>query len=237
MRTLLFILFLSLAILLPGKELKAQIFDIKSWNGTYPEMEGTYPLSFIAFKGWLIPVPHVFIRTWPTHYYIEVDAALVYDTEEYAGMLKTNLLKIIERLIEKSQMEKRHEETTQIKNNTETQKEIEKKIFDSNSDQLPDVYSIASGFIRLYLSIDNLDKLPNCKWLRQTYQKEADELLARFISVNLFLTDHGKKLEAFDEIRCELNKQIGETDYTYRKVLHFQAFNANVPQSYAFLKD
>jgi predicted type IV restriction endonuclease len=99
------------------------------------------------------------------------------------------------------------------------------------------VYSLASGFIRLYVSIANMDKLPNCKWLRQTYQKEADELLARFISVNLFLTDHGKKLEAFDEIRCELNKQIGETDYTYRKVLHLQAFNNNVPQSYAFLKD
>ena len=99
MKTILFILIFPLAVLMPEKELKAQVFDIKSWNGTYPEMEGTYPLSFIAFKGWLIQVPHVFIRTWPTHYYIEVDAALVYDTEEYAGMLKTNLLKIIERLI------------------------------------------------------------------------------------------------------------------------------------------
>jgi hypothetical protein len=237
MKTLLFILLLPLAALLPGKELKAQIFDIKPWSGTYPDMQGTYPLSFMAFRGWLIPVPHVFIRTWPTHYYIEVDAALVYDTEEYAGMLKTNLLKIIEKLIEKSQMQKRQEETQQIKDNTQTQKEIEQKIFDAESDQLPDVYSIASGFIRLYLSIESLDKLDNCKWLKQTYQKEADELLSRFISVNLFITDHGKKLEAFDEIRCELNKQIGEADYTYRKVLHLQAFNNNIPQSYTFLKE
>jgi hypothetical protein len=191
----------------------------------------------MAFKGWLIPVPHVFIRTWPTHYYIEVDAALVYDTEEYAGMLKTNLLKIIERLIEKSQMKKRQEETQQIKDNTQTRKEIEQKIFDAESDQLPDVYSIASGFIRLYLSIESLDKLPNCKWLKQTYQKEVDELLTRFISVNLFLTDHGKKMEAFEEIKQELSKQLGETDYTYRKVLHLQAFNANIPQSYTFLKE
>jgi hypothetical protein len=237
MKTLLFILLLPLAALLQGKELQAQIFDIKPWNGTYPDMQGTYPLSFMAFRGWLIPVPHVFIRTWPTHYYIEVDALPVSDTEEYAGMLKTNLLKIIEKLIEKSQMQKRHEETSQIKSNTEMQRDIEKKIFDAESDQLPDVYSIASGFIRLYLSVESLDKLPNCKWLKQTYQKEADELLVRFISVNLFLTDHGKKLEAFSEIREELNKQLGETDYTYRKVLHLQAFNANIPQSYAFLKD
>jgi len=237
MKTLLFILLLPLAALLPGKELKAQIFDIKPWHGTYPDMQGTYPLSFMAFRGWLIPVPHVFIRTWPTHYYIEVDAALVYDTEEYTGMLKVNLLKIIERLIEKSQMKKRYEETTQIKSNMETQRDIEKKIFDANSDQLPDVYSIASGFIRLHLSVESLDKLPNCKWLKQAYQKEADELLVRFISVNLFLTDHGKKLEAFSEIREELNKQIGETDYTYRKVFHLQAFNNNIPQSYTFLKE
>ncbi|HCY40173.1 MAG TPA: hypothetical protein DHV48_02280 [Prolixibacteraceae bacterium] len=237
MKTILFILIFPLAALLPGKELKAQIFDIKSWNGTYPDMNGTYPLTFIAFEGNLIPIPRVFIRTWPTHYYLEVIAVPASDVGEYSGMLKVNLMKIIERLIEKSQMKKRHEETTQIKNNTEIQRDIEKKIFDANSDQLPDVYSLASGFIRLYVSIANMDKLDNCKWLRQTYQKEADELLTRFISVNLFITDHGKKLEAFDEIRCELNKQIGETDYTYRKVLHLQAFNNNVPQSYAFLKD
>ncbi len=237
MKTILFILISSLAVLLPVKELKAQIFEIKDWDGTYPDMNGTYPLSFMAFKGWLIPVPHVFVRTWPTHYYIDLISAPVYDTEGYVGLLKVNLLKIVERLIEKSQMKGRHEETEQIKNNTQIQRDIEKKIFDSNSDQLPDVYSIASGFIRLYVSIDNMDKLDNCRWLRQTYQKEADELLTRFIAVNLFLTDHGKKLEAFDEIRCELNKQIGETDYTYRKVLHLQAFNNNVPQSYAFLKN
>lgn len=236
MKAILFILLLPLAALLPGKELRAQVFDIKPWNGLYPDMQGTYPLSFMAFKGWLIPVPHVFIRTWPTHYYIQVDAALVYDTGEYAGMLKTNLLKIIEKLIEKSQMQKRHEETQQIKDNTEIQRDVEKKIFDANSDQLPDVYSIASGFIRLYLSIESLDKLPNCKWLKQTYQKEADELLTRFITVNLFLTDHGKKLEAFSEIREELNKQLGVTDYTYRKVFNLHVFNNNHPRSYAFLK-
>ena len=67
MKTLLFILLLPLAALLPGKELKAQIFDIKPWSGTYPDMQGTYPLSFMAFKGWLIPVPHVFILAWASY--------------------------------------------------------------------------------------------------------------------------------------------------------------------------
>ena len=226
-----------LVLLFAGKNLEAQIIDIKSWNGAYPDMNGKYPLTFIAFKGNIIPIPHEFIRLWPTHYYYEVVSVPTYDIGDYASELKVSFLRIAAKLLEKSQMKKRQEETEQIKNNTEIQRDIEKKIFDSNSDQLPDVYCIAAGFIRLYTSIDNMDKLDNCKWLRETCQKEADELLTRFIAVNLFLTDHGKKLEAFEEIKQELNKQIGEADYTYRKVLHFQAFNANIPQSYAFMKE
>lgn len=237
MKTILFILLLPLAALLPGKELQAQVFAIKSWNGLYPDMQGTYPLYFMAFKGWPIPTPHEFIRIWPTHYYFQVVSMPTYDLQDYSSELKVSFLRIVAKQLEKSQMKKRQEETQQIKNNTEIQRDIEKKIFDSNSDQLPDVYSIASGFIRLYTSIDNMDKLDHCKWLRQTFQKEADELLTRFIAVNLFLADHGKKLEAFEEIKLELNKQIGEADYTYRKVRYFQTFNAIVPQSYAFLKE
>ena len=134
-------------------------------------------------------------------------------------------------------MEKRHEETTQIKSNSESQRDIEKKIFDANSDQLPDVYDIASGFVRLYVGIIRLDKLDNCKWLRSIYQKEADELLTRFVSVNLFQTDHGKKLEAFEEIKKELDKQIGEADYTYRKVHYCRFYANNTNQSYSFLTE
>lgn len=237
MRKYFLILISALVLLFAGEKLEAQIIAIKSWDGTYPEMNGKYPLTFIAFKGNIIPIPHEFIRLWPTHYYYEVVSVPTYDIGDYASELKVSFLRIAAKLLEKSQMKKRHEETEQIKSNTEIQRDIEKKIFDSNSDELPDVYSIASGFIRLYISIDNMDKLDNCKWLRQTYQREADELLSRFIAVNLFLTDHGKKLEAFDEIKQELSKQMGETDYTYRKVLHLQAFNNNVPQSYAFLKE
>jgi hypothetical protein len=183
----------------------------------------------------LIPVPHVFIRTWPTHYYVEVGALPVSDSKGYTDLLRINLMKIIERLIEKGQMKDRHAETTGIRDNTKTQYEIEKKIFDAESDQLPDVYSIASGFVRLYISINRLDKLDNCSWLKQTCQREADELLTRFVSVNLFQTDHGKKLDAFSEIKTELDRQIGDIDYTYRKVHHYQFFGNNVSQSYAFL--
>ncbi len=238
MKSILSILIILLVMIHSQSELKAQITDIKPWHGTYPDMGGTYPLSFIAFKGSLIPIPHVFIRTWPTHYYVEVVAEPTYDIKEYTSLLKVNLLKIAEKLIQKQQMKGRQEETQQIKDNTQMERDTEKTIFDANSDQLPDIYNIASGFIRLYASINRLDelnKLNDCSWLKSIYQKEADELLTRFITVNLFQTDHGKKLEAFAEIQKELNQQIGETDYTYRKVHHYQIYTNDVSQSYSFL--
>lgn len=237
MKTIFCAILVFFFVTLSVQKVKAQVVDIKSWHGDYPEMNGSYPLSFIAFKGWLIPVPHVFIRTWPTHYYVEVDALPVYDSKGYADLLRINFLKIASRLIEKSQMEERYEETSQIKDNTKAQQEIEKKIFDAQGDQLPDVYSIASGFVRLYISINRLDKLENCGWLKQSCQREADELLTRFIAVNLFQTDHGKKLDAFAEIHTELNRQTGDVDYAFRKVHHYQFYASNASQSYCFLKE
>lgn len=240
MKKLLIILTLSLTLVLTEKQLSAQIIDIKPWHGTYPDMEGTYPLSFIAFKGSLIPIPHEFIRIWPTHYYMEVVAEPTYDTKEYTSLLKINLLKIAEKLIQRQQMKKRQEETQQIKDNTQMERDMEKKIFDANSDHLPDIYNIASGFIRLYTSInrlDNLNKMNDCSWLKSIYQKEADELLTRFVTINLFQADHGKKLAAFEEIKQELNRLMGETDYTYRKVHHYQFYTNNVSQSYLFLTE
>lgn len=235
MKKLLFVSALCLSLVFITGNLSAQVFDFKSWHGTYPEMGGDYPLTFIAFKGEIIPIPHVFIRTWPTHYYMEVVAAPTYDTEDYISELKVNFLKIAARVLEKSQMKQRQEETEQIKTNTEMQRDIGKKIFDARSDQLPDVYAVAAGFVRLYISINTLGKLDNCKWLKQICQREADDLLTRFVAVNLFQTDHGKKLEAFDEIKHELDSQIGEADYTYRKVQHYQFYASNTSQSYLFL--
>lgn len=224
-------------LVFPWRNIKAQIVDIKSWKGTYPEMNGSYPLTFIAFKGILFPVPHEFVRLWPTHYYMEVVSVPTYDIKDYSSELKVSFLKIAAKQLEKSQMEKRHEETEQIKNNTKTQRDIEKKIFDTWFDQLPDVYEITTGFLRLYNSLNKLDKLKNCEWLKQICQQEADELLARFITINLFQTDHGKKLEAFTQIREELNHQIGETDYTYRKVHHYLFYTNDPNASYTFLTE
>jgi len=217
-------------------QLHAQAFAIKRWRGTYPQMNGSYPLSFMAFKGgFIIPTPHFFVRTWPSHYYIKVGALPVTDSENLAGSVKTGFLRIVEKILERSQMQKRSEETAQIKENNLKQRDIELKLFNSRSDFLPDVYGIANQFIRLYQSINSLGTQANAGAIAQISRREADELVVRFIMVNLLQTDHGKKLEAFSQIRSELNRQIGEADYLNRKVYHFSFYGQDASDSYVFL--
>lgn len=222
-------------VLIFSNGLRGQVFDIKSWGGTFPDMNGSYPLSFVSFQGFLPPVPYFFIRTWPTHYYIEVGAVPVTDAPELAGSIKTGFLRIVEKLLEQTQMQQRSEETTQIKDNNLQQRNIELKLFNARSDSLPDLYNIAAQFIRLYRSISVLGRQQNTAAIAGICHREADELLVRFLMVNLLQTDHGKKLEAFSEIRGELIRQLGETDYVNRKVYHFNFYKQTSANSYAFL--
>ena len=126
-------------------------------------------------------------------------------------------------MIERSQMKGRHQETEEIKINTETQKKIA-KLFDARSDQLEDNYQLANGFIKLYRKIGQFDTEPNTSGVRQIFEKEADELLMRFLMVNLLETGHGEKMETFSGIHTEQNQLIGEIDYTYQKVQVLQQF-------------
>lgn len=230
---LLLILAVFLLIAATNKS-KAQIIEIKPWHGYYPEMEGTYPLTFIAFTGWLIPIPHVFVRTWPTHYYVEVGALPVTDGGEIAGELKTGLLRIVAKAIERSQMKGRQEETEGIKVNTDFTQEISDKLFDARSDELGDIYKLAAQFIKLYQKVNKLGSLKNSAKIHSIYEKEADQLLMQFIMVNLFQTDHGSKLDAFTRINQELWNLLGELDYTHGKLLFFNSYNSQ-PLSYSFL--
>ncbi len=223
-----------LLIITATTESKAQIIEIKPWHGYYPEMKGTYPLTFIAFTGWLIPIPHVFVRTWPTHYYVEVGALPVTDGGEIGGQLKTGLLRIVAKALERSQMKGRQERTEGIRVNTDYTQQIGEQLFSARSDELNDIYNLAAGFIKLYKKVSKLEGLSNSQKIYSIYEKEADRLLTQFLMINLFQTDHGSKLDAFTTISRELWKLLGELDYTHGKLLFFNSFN-NQPLSYSFL--
>lgn len=228
------VILVALIMMVARNATQSQILEIKDWNGTYPDMEGSYPLSFISFTGWLIPAPNFFIRTYPTHYYIEVGALPVTDAGEIAGETKTGLLRIIAKALERRQMKGRYTETEQIKINTGNQQEISQNLFDTQSDQFADIYKLAVQFIELYEKLDLLGKLDNSSHLKKILDKEADQLLMQFLMVNLMQSDHGQKLDAFSKIKTDLNSLSGGVDYTHAK-LHF--FNADKlqPISYSFL--
>ena len=112
---------------------------------------------------------------------------------------------------------------------------IEERLFHARSNELPDIYGLANRFIRLYDKIRQLEQLEQTAPIKKILQQEADDLLLRFLMVNLLQTDHGEKLEAFAAINAELAKLSGETDYTFRKVGHFNCYRDDQFHSYAFL--
>jgi hypothetical protein len=237
MRTRTFAIAISLIFMLAWQPAKSQLIDVKPWTGSYPDMEGSYPLTFVSFKTLILPVPHVFVRTWPTHYYLEAVSLPVTDATEIAADTKTGLLRIVEKMVERSQMKGRHEETEEIKLNTKLQKEISQTLFDARSDQLEDNYQLSTGFIKLYNKIGQFDAVPNILGVKQIFEKEADELLMLFLMVNLLETGHGEKMEAFLGIHTEQNKLLGEIDYTYQKVKFYNSFDSktSICDSYNFL--
>ncbi len=224
-----------LSLFLSTKKLQAQLIDIKSWDGYYPEMDGTYPLSFIAFKGWLFPVPHTFVRVWPTYYYMELGALPVTDATAYSEETKTGLLRIAEKVLERLQMKDRHSETTEIKLNVMGRQEISAKIFNARTDEIPDIYDLANRFVNLYQRLSRFEQLGTAQGAARLLQGEADGLLMRFLMVNLMEGDHGQKLEAFSALKDELNKLGGEVDYTFRKVSYFTSMSGDMQAGYSFL--
>ncbi|MCG6190851.1 hypothetical protein [Maribellus maritimus] len=211
----------------------SQIIDVKKWTGMYPDMEESYPLTFISFKG-LIPVPHVFVRSWPTHYYVEAVAMPVSDAAGIRSATVTGFVRIAARMLEHHHMKGRHDETVQIKDNTDLQKLVGEKIFNAKAEGLEDLYKLADQFIGVYSKIDRTGHLPYSAKVKEIFEQEADRLLLRFLMVNLLQTGHGEKLEAFSDIRATLNKLSGEVDYTYTKIRYFSNYTEEIT-SYLFL--
>ncbi|BAX82378.1 hypothetical protein [Labilibaculum antarcticum] len=225
----LFLLFQSAGIV------SGRAVAIKKWKGRYPQMKNDYPLTFIAFKGWLPPVPHLFIKTPLTHYYWKVKSMPVTDSEELEGKTKTGLMRLAAKLMERFQFKGRYQETNWIKILNAGQKEIGQKLFDSRSDQLEDLYGLTETFIALYENLDRLDHLEKGGEVKKVLKKEANEMLEQFLMVNFLESEQGEKLQAFTDLKMAVHKFSGELDYTYNKLKYFNLFTTQHSSSYAFL--
>jgi hypothetical protein len=212
-----------------------QVFEVKKWTGTYPDMNGSYPLTFIAFNGGIIGIPHVFVRYWPTHNYRDVLSVPVIDATEISGKTKTDLAKTILKLIEQSLMKGRYIEKGLIKINTKQQKEIVQKIFEARFDQLGDIWELTGIFLNIYQKIDHFSGTGAGPNIKDLFKKEADVLFTRFLLVNLLESGHGQKIGSFGELKKETAQLSGEVDYTFKKLQFFEVFSQSSPVGYSFL--
>ena len=212
-----------------------QKFEVKKWTGTYPDMNGSYPMAFIAFKGGIIGIPYYFIRSWPTHYYWNVLSVPVIDATEISGKTKTGLAKIIMRLIEQSLMNGRYIEKGLIKINTKQQQKIVQTIFDARFDQLGDLWELTGMFLQVYQKIDQINGNGVNVKIKKLLKDEANELFSQFLLVNLLESNHGHKIDSFGNLKTEITRLLGEVDYTFKKLQYFESFGQSSQASYSFL--
>lgn len=229
-------LFLIILIVLGSVMMSSgQAVAIKKWKGRYPQMKNKYPLSFIAFKGWLPPVPHLFVKTPFTHYYVKIASAPTTDGNEIKGKIKTGFQRIALKMMERSQFKGRYQETAIIHIMNGLQKQIDQKIFDSRSEHLEDIYEISDWFIALYQKLDEFSHLEKGSKVKNLLQKEVNARLEDFLLVNFLDAKQGEKFQAFSNLKDELDKLSGEIDYSYDKLRYFNLFQQKQTTSYAFL--
>lgn len=215
--------------------INGQAVAIKKWKGRYPQMNKKYPMSFIAFKGWLPPVPHLFVKTPFTHYYWKVKSVPVTDSKEITGKIKTGLMRLAAKLMERSQFKGRYQETGWIKMMNAFQKQIDQKLYDSRFDQLEDLYGLTESFIVLYEKLEDLEKLEKGGKVKKLLKPEANQMLEQFLMVNFLESQQGEKLQAFTALKISVHKFNGELDYTYNKLKYYNSFSKQHMGAYAFL--
>jgi hypothetical protein len=162
-------------------------------------------------------------------------AKSVVDATEISGKTKTDLAKIIMKLIEQSLMKGRFIEKGLIKINTGQQQEIVQKIFEARFDQLGDIWELTELFLQVYHKIDRFSGTGANSAIKNLLKKEANELFMRFLLVNLLESEHGQKVESFGDLKVEITHLLGEVDYTFKKLQFFESFGESIQVSYSFL--
>lgn len=232
LKSLLLVLFFLLGSVVLAS---GQAVAIKKWKGRYPQMKNKYPATFIAFKGWLPPVPHLFVKTPFTHYYWKVKSVPATDGNEIKGKIKTGFQRIAMKMMERSQFKGRYKETAMIQIMNGLQKQIDQKLFDSRSEHLEDIYELSDSFVYLYQKLDQFNHLEKGSEMKKLLQKEVNALLEDFLLVNFLDTKQGEKFQAFSDLKTSLTQLSGEIDYSYDKLKYFNSFQQKQVTSYAFL--
>ena len=210
-------------------------FAVKKWKGPYPRMNSDYPLSFVCWKGWLPPVPHFFVRIYPTHYYYYLNSLPVYDTKSYVNMGLYDGLKMVLKNIDKNALQNSLEEISGIKLNQTQHEGIEDFLRQSRLTELPDIYNISLNFYEALQALNLLkaQNIPN--GISQTFEEDIRRYLDELLMINQLDAKQGDKLKAMTALNQEVRQLTGIIHYTAHKVNSYQQLNNEQAFHLAFL--
>ena len=210
-------------------------FAVKKWKGRYPRMNNDYPLSFVCWKGWLPPVPHFFVRIYPTHYYYYLNSLPVYDTKSYVNMGLYDGLKMVLKNIDKNALQNSLEEISGIKLNQTQHEGIEDFLRQSRLTELPDIYNISLNFYEALQALNLLkaQNIPN--GISQTFEEDIRRYLDELLMINQLDAKQGDKLKAMTALNQEVRQLTGIIHYTAHKVYSYQQLNNEQAFHLAFL--
>lgn len=207
-------------------EVKAQTpFEIKSWRGQYPKMNNSYPLTFLAFKGWLPPVPHYFVRIYPTHYYFHIPSVPSYDLKTYWELIKNGTLRTVFKGIDKNALEKSMYSVAFTRNIQDEILNISNTIYGARKAFIPDLYELADVLNQLDHSIQILSNSDCPSAILNKYKKLQLDMLSEIQMINAMNVEQGKKIKLMEHLKSEFQALSGECDYISNKLEYYQKRN------------
>ncbi len=220
------IMFLLILIILSIFPTKAQdVFAVKKWSGRYPTMNNDYPISFVCWKGWLPPIPHFFIRIYPSHYYYYLNSVPVYDTKGYVDIGLYQGLKLVIKEIDRNTISKTLEEITGTQFNKLGMEAIESLLRNSRLVNLPDIMGNKNTLLNTQNALGYLNDPLIPGWVNQLFEREIELKEDALALIKRMDCSQGDKLRAEEAINHELRELNGTLLYAAQKIRYWQSKN------------
>ncbi|MBK3518258.1 hypothetical protein JIV24_13015 [Carboxylicivirga sp. N1Y132] len=229
-------IFIMLLSLLTIEASQAQsAFAVKKWKGRYPRMNNDYPFTFVSWKGWLPPVPHFFVRLYPSHYYYYVNSLPVVDSKSYVNMTFQSVLKLVLKNIDKKALLTNMQEISGIQNNQWQHEAIESFLRDSRLRSLLDIYNTPQSLQNCMTALADLNTEEVPKDIIQQLEWSMEQQVETYLMINKLDAEQGEKLKALGQVNHEIKQLTGTIRYTAQKIEYFQKWNQEIRHSLSFL--
>ncbi len=210
-------------------------FAIKKWKGRYPRMNNDYPLSFMCWKGWLPPVPHFFVRLYPSHYYYYLTSWPVMDPKSYVDMGLYGGLKMVLKNIDKDALYRSLQAIEGTQQDQTAHEEIASFLRQSRLVSLPDIYMTGLYFDKAIQALDDLKQQDAPQAIQMNFEQDIRHYLEELLLINQLDAKQGDKLQAMDELNRNVRQLTGTIHYTAQKIRACQYINEDWPSNLSFL--